>query len=65
MTSAASWKAKAFWGAYAASKAALDTLVRTYAAEVESFGVTANLLNPGPLRTRMRRRRCRARTRCR
>lgn len=53
-TSAAGWKAKPFWGAYAASKAALDAIVRTYAAEVESFGVTANLLNPGPLRTRMR-----------
>jgi NAD(P)-dependent dehydrogenase (short-subunit alcohol dehydrogenase family) len=52
--SAASWKCRAYWGPYSVSKAALDALVRTYAAEVQSFGVTANILNPGPLRTRMR-----------
>lgn len=54
VTSAASWKCRAYWGPYSASKAALDAIVRTWAAEVQSFGITANLLNPGPLRTRMR-----------
>ena len=48
-------KCRAYWGPYAVSKAALEALVRTYAAETESTGVKAMLLNPGPLRTAMRR----------
>jgi NAD(P)-dependent dehydrogenase (short-subunit alcohol dehydrogenase family) len=44
----------AYWGAYAVSKAALEALVRTYAAEVESFGVKANVVHPGIVRTAMR-----------
>jgi len=43
-----------YWGVYAASKAALEALVRTYAAEIRMTKATANLFNPGPLRTRMR-----------
>lgn len=43
-----------FWGAYAVSKAALETLVRTYAAEVAEFGVRANVVDPGVVRTAMR-----------
>jgi NAD(P)-dependent dehydrogenase (short-subunit alcohol dehydrogenase family) len=43
-----------YWGAYAASKAALETLVRTYAAEVAEFGVRANIVDPGVVRTAMR-----------
>lgn len=44
-----------YWGAYAASKAALEALVRTYAAELRTTTrATANLFNPGPLRTRLR-----------
>jgi len=43
-----------YWGAYAASKAALEALVRTYAAELRPTKATANLFNPGPLRTRLR-----------
>jgi NAD(P)-dependent dehydrogenase (short-subunit alcohol dehydrogenase family) len=46
---------RAYWGPYAASKAALDTLARTYAAETaNTSGVRVMLVNPGPLRTRMR-----------
>jgi NAD(P)-dependent dehydrogenase (short-subunit alcohol dehydrogenase family) len=45
---------RAFWGAYAVSKAALDALVKTYAAETVSTPVKVNLLSPGPVRTRMR-----------
>jgi NAD(P)-dependent dehydrogenase (short-subunit alcohol dehydrogenase family) len=45
-----------FWGAYAASKAALEALVLTYAAEVAKFGVKVNLVEPDPLRTRLRAR---------
>lgn len=43
-----------FWGAYAVSKAALEMLVRTYAAEVAEFGVKANAVDPGVIRTAMR-----------
>jgi len=41
-------------GAYAISKAALDALVRSYAAETLDSRVRAMLCNPGPLRTDMR-----------
>jgi len=46
--------ARAYWAPYSVSKAALDVLVRTYAAEVSSTPVRVNLFNPGPTRTRMR-----------
>jgi NAD(P)-dependent dehydrogenase (short-subunit alcohol dehydrogenase family) len=54
VSSAAAWKGAPFWGLYAASKAALNALVMAYAEEVKNFGIAVNLLNPGPLRTRMR-----------
>jgi len=44
----------AYWGAYAVSKAGLETMVRTYAAEVAKTPVRANLFDPGAVRTRMR-----------
>ncbi len=56
VTSGAASGTKAFWGAYAVSKAALEALVKTYAAEVAKTNVRANLLSPGPLRTGMRRK---------
>jgi 3-oxoacyl-[acyl-carrier protein] reductase len=40
-------------GAYSASKAALNTLTRTTAAEYEDTGVKINLMSPGPCRTEM------------
>lgn len=52
--SGASWKARAYWGPYAVSKAALDVLARTYAAETASGRIRVNIFNPGPTRTRMR-----------
>jgi len=36
-----------YWSAYAASKAALDVLATTYAAEVAHTAVRVNLYNPG------------------
>ena len=54
ISSGASYKGTAYWGPYAVSKAALDMLVRTYAAEVTATGMKVNLFNPGPIRTRMR-----------
>jgi len=43
-----------YWGLYAASKAALETIVRTYAAEMAKTAVRANIVSPGIVRTRMR-----------
>ena len=57
MTSGAASRAelRAYWGLYATSKAALDALARTYAAEtVNTSNIRVMLINPGPLRTLMR-----------
>jgi NAD(P)-dependent dehydrogenase (short-subunit alcohol dehydrogenase family) len=43
-----------YWGAYAASKAALESMVRNYAGEMTKTKVRANLLDPGPVRTALR-----------
>jgi len=45
---------RAFWGAYGASKAALETFVSAYAQEVSVTDLKVNLLNPGATRTAMR-----------
>jgi NAD(P)-dependent dehydrogenase (short-subunit alcohol dehydrogenase family) len=45
---------RAYWGPYAVSKAALDALAYTYAAETVTTNIRVNLFNPGPTRTRMR-----------
>jgi NAD(P)-dependent dehydrogenase (short-subunit alcohol dehydrogenase family) len=45
---------KAFWGTYAATKAALDAMVRCWADEIEHTRVRAVLVDPGAIRTRMR-----------
>ncbi len=54
VTSGVAALALAYWGPYAISKAALETLARTYAAETAASNVRVNLLTPGPMRTRMR-----------
>jgi NAD(P)-dependent dehydrogenase (short-subunit alcohol dehydrogenase family) len=54
LTSGAASKATAYLGPYAASKAALETLARAWAAETASTNIRVNLFNPGPIRTRMR-----------
>ena len=55
LTSGAAQRVRAYWGAYAASKAALEALVRAYAAETMNItAVRAMLVNPGPMRTAMR-----------
>lgn len=46
--------ARPFWGAYAASKAALEMLAKTYAAEARSAGVRVAIVDPGAMATRMR-----------
>jgi NAD(P)-dependent dehydrogenase (short-subunit alcohol dehydrogenase family) len=54
VSSAAARGARAFWGTYAISKAALEMLVTTYAEEIKQTKVRANLIDPGRTRTGMR-----------
>ncbi|HXJ02740.1 MAG TPA: SDR family NAD(P)-dependent oxidoreductase [Micropepsaceae bacterium] len=54
MSSAVARLNRAYWGPYAISKAALEMLTFTYAAECNGTNVKANAYNPGPTRTRMR-----------
>ncbi len=54
VTSGVAHTVPAYWGAYSISKAALNALVKTYAAEVSTTNVRANLFSPGPTRTKMR-----------
>jgi NAD(P)-dependent dehydrogenase (short-subunit alcohol dehydrogenase family) len=43
-----------YWSAYAASKASLEILARTYAGEVQKTSINVNLLDPGIVATAMR-----------
>ena len=54
LTSGAAHKLRAYWGPYAVAKAALEALIKTYAAELAITKAKANLFSPGPIRTRMR-----------
>ena len=54
VTSGAASAPLAYWGPYAASKAALEHLTLTYAAEVKATNIRVNLLDPGAVRSRMR-----------
>ncbi len=45
---------KAYWGAYAAAKAAVENMVETLAAELEDTAICVNSLDPGAVRTAMR-----------
>jgi NAD(P)-dependent dehydrogenase (short-subunit alcohol dehydrogenase family) len=53
ITSDAAHGAYAGWGPYGASKAALELLTRTLAGELLDQGVSAVLVDPGDMRTRM------------
>jgi NAD(P)-dependent dehydrogenase (short-subunit alcohol dehydrogenase family) len=54
LTTSVAERPRAFWGAYAASKAAMGAIVRTWADEIEHTNVRAVLLSPGAMRTKMR-----------
>jgi NAD(P)-dependent dehydrogenase (short-subunit alcohol dehydrogenase family) len=43
-----------YWSAYTASKAALEALVRTYAAELKRTNLKVNIIDPGTAATQMR-----------
>ncbi len=53
--SSVGYEGRAFWGAYAASKAAAENLMQTLAQELDgTTRIRANSVNPGATRTRMR-----------
>ncbi|MDZ4792052.1 MAG: SDR family NAD(P)-dependent oxidoreductase [Hyphomicrobiales bacterium] len=54
VTCAAARDLHAYWGPYAASKAAVEALALTYAREVENSCLRVNLIDPGPARTHLR-----------
>jgi len=56
VTCAAARDLAAYWGAYAASKAGLEALVRIYARELGITRATANLIDPGVMATTLRLR---------
>jgi NAD(P)-dependent dehydrogenase (short-subunit alcohol dehydrogenase family) len=45
---------RAFWSAYAASKAAVDTFARSWADETKELNLRVNVVDPGVARTAMR-----------
>lgn len=54
VSAAAAHQCKPFWGAYSASKAALEALVKTYAAETVQTPIRVNFIDPGPTHTALR-----------
>ena len=55
VTSSVGARPRAFWGAYGASKAALDALLGAYADETAHGGrIRVHIIDPGATRTRMR-----------
>ena len=54
ISSGAARKHTPSWGGYAVTKAALESLALTYAAERETTKIRVNIFNPGPVRTVMR-----------
>lgn len=55
VTSSVATSPRAYWGSYAVSKAALENLIATYAAEVAGISaIRARVLDPGATRTTMR-----------
>jgi NAD(P)-dependent dehydrogenase (short-subunit alcohol dehydrogenase family) len=54
LSSGAAHSCRAYWGPYSISKAALEAMARSYANETLKTPLRVMLVNPGPLRTRMR-----------
>lgn len=54
MSSGVAHSCRPFWGAYAASKAAIEALARCWAAETINTSLRVNCVDPGPTRTAMR-----------
>jgi len=56
VTSTVGHEPRAYWSAYAVSKAALEMIAKIYAEETVTTNVKVNILNPGATRTNMRAR---------
>lgn len=54
VSSSSAKSARPFWGLYAASKAAMDAMVKSYSGEIAQSNVRANVFYPGAVRTAMR-----------
>ena len=54
VSSGAAKGARAYWGAYAVSKAGLESMARAWAAESEKTNLRINIIDPGATRTAMR-----------
>ena len=54
VTSSVATDPRMYWGPYVVSKAALEQMVKIYAAEMAHTQVRANIIDPGALRTKMR-----------
>lgn len=54
VSSGAALARNAYWGPYAASKAGLEALAKTWARELADTSAKVNIINPGPIRTGMR-----------
>jgi NAD(P)-dependent dehydrogenase (short-subunit alcohol dehydrogenase family) len=53
-TCIAARESEPYWAPYAASKAALEALVKSYAEEIAQTTLRVNLVDPGPMRTALR-----------
>jgi NAD(P)-dependent dehydrogenase (short-subunit alcohol dehydrogenase family) len=54
VTSGLAQKCWPYWGTYSIAKAALEAMMRTYAAEVATTNIRVNCFSPGATRTKMR-----------
>lgn len=55
LTTGVARRPTAYWGAYGATKAGMESLVLTWAEELTTTRIRVNLFSPGPVATRMRR----------
>lgn len=54
VTSSVAHNPKAFWGAYAATKAGAEAMVKCWADEIENTPIRVAVVDPGRMRTRLR-----------
>lgn len=54
LTTSVAASPRAFWGAYAATKAGAEALMKTWADEIESTPIRVSIVDPGRLRTQLR-----------
>ena len=54
VTSGVAREKRAYWAPYSVSKAALESLAKTYASEISDTPIKVNIIDPGATATRMR-----------